>query len=441
MTAVMRAATSALAALLTTIALALAPSAADASEHKVEPRIVGGSQVGSIAEVPWQVLVWVESPDSQFRLYCGGSVVSPSRIATAAHCVVDDDGEVVPASWVTVYAGSTNWFGFKQVRDAAAVSPHPGYSTETYAYDAAVIELEEPLTLGPGVQPIELAETDPPVGAMLQVSGWGTTTAYHPEEDNPGDSPDDLMAVLVPLWDAEDCKDVYGIYFSELLHLCAGEAGIDACQGDSGGPLVHHAAGGPRLVGIVSYGRGCAWPNNPGVYTRVSEPSIRAFLLHGLDVPQPPATPPGPGPQPPQQPLQPQPPTPTMQTPIAPSDQIGVPGDQQRPRARITRVRCTRSTCRLDMTITDPSPSSGIARVEGTVRTRYKARCRGRGRTRTCTKTVTRRLSVRKMRTGGGRLYRLTAGGLRKGSHEFRVTATDKAGNRSAVARATQTTR
>lgn len=53
MTAVMRAATSALAALLTTIALALAPSAADASEHKVEPRIVGGSQVGSIAEVPW----------------------------------------------------------------------------------------------------------------------------------------------------------------------------------------------------------------------------------------------------------------------------------------------------------------------------------------------------------------------------------------------------
>jgi len=430
------------AALVVSLALikaAAVPSAASA-EHKVQPRIVGGAPVASIAETPWQVLLFIAPPDALTGRLCGGSIIAPTRIATAAHCVVDDDGEVVPADWVTVYAGSTRIESFTERQSAAAVATHPDYSDATLAYDAAVIDLAAPPSTGATAAPIALAESDPPVGTLLQVSGWGTTDQYAPGQENPGEPSDELLAVMVPLRDQASCDALY-LHFDGQIQLCAGDDGIDACQGDSGGPLVHHAAGGPRLVGIVSYGRGCAWPNNPGVYTRVSEPSIRAFLLHGLDVPQPPATPPGPGPQPPQQPLQPQPPTPTMQTPIAPSDQIGVPGDQQRPRARITRVRCTRSTCRLDMTITDPSPSSGIARVEGTVRTRYKARCRGRGRTRTCTKTVTRRLSVRKMRTGGGRLYRLTAGGLRKGSHEFRVTATDKAGNRSAVARATRTTR
>jgi len=432
MTAVMRAATSALAALLTTIALALAPSAADASEHKVEPRIVGGSQVGSIAEVPWQVLVWVESPDSQFRLYCGGSVVSPSRIATAAHCVVDDDGEVVPASWVTVYAGSTNWFGFKQVRDAAAVSPHPGYSTETYAYDAAVIELEEPLTLGPGVQPIELAETDPPVGAMLQVSGWGTTTAYHPEEDNPGDSPDDLMAVLVPLWDAEDCKDVYGIYFSELLHLCAGEAGKDSCQGDSGGPLVHHAAGGPRLVGIVSAGAGCAWPNLPGIYTRVT--AVREFLLSAPAVGASAPPPPTPVPSQPPAPVEPW----AADEDACAEDDSGCRRDGASPQVKVLKAACAGSTCRVEVSVTDAAPSSGIYRVSGTVHTSFKAKCGRRRAARKCAKTASRRMSVQ--RRSGGR-YRLTARGLRRGTHEIRIIATDRAGNRSRAVAVTRKSR
>ena len=98
---------------------------------------------------------------------------------------------------------------------------------------------------------------------------------------------DDLRAAQVPIIADSACGSgsVYGGRFDPSTMVCAGylSGGVDACQGDSGGPLQSLlAAGGFRLVGITSWGEGCAQPNAPGVYTRVAGPVIRPLV--GADV-------------------------------------------------------------------------------------------------------------------------------------------------------------
>ena len=79
-----------------------------------------------------------------------------------------------------------------------------------------------------------------------------------------------LLRVEVPFVDAETCEDDYTGYAISDKMICAGEKGKDSCQGDSGGPLVTYDNGEPVLVGVVSWGIGCAYEGYPGVYARVS---------------------------------------------------------------------------------------------------------------------------------------------------------------------------
>ena len=103
-----------------------------------------------------------------------------------------------------------------------------------------------------------------PVGD-LQAIGWGTLVEG-------GSIPDRLQEVTVPLVTDAACRAAYLLvnYIYETM-ICAGEAGKDACQGDSGGPLVNTDSNGTvYLVGLTSFGVGCARPRYPGVYTEVS---------------------------------------------------------------------------------------------------------------------------------------------------------------------------
>jgi len=369
-----------------------APAAEAGDGAVVKPRIVGGTDI-PMSQAPWQVLLWIGPPNDEDEGWiCGGSILTPKRIATAAHCIYDEDRRrYVPASWVDVYAGDADSESEGgQYSSTARIIPHPYYDTKSMAYDAALVELSQPLTYVPGaVQPIALATEDPPVGTLLQASGWGTTAKFKDDERNPGGDSRFLKAVMLPLRPAADCQDDLPL---EII-LCAGGVNIDTCQGDSGGPLVHNPGPNAVLVGIVSYGYGCGY--GPGVYTRVSHPAVHQFLTQA-----------------------------SVSVPPVPSTS----GDRVAPRVKITKARCSGSRCTVDVTATDPAPSSGIARVEGTVRTRYKARCGGG---RSCAKTSTRRMTARRI---SGSKYRLTVKNLRRGTHEIRVTATDKAGNRSKVA-------
>lgn len=227
------------------------------------PPIIGG-QPASITEHPWVVYL---AEDQGARQFCGGTVAEPDKIVTAAHCVRDrqpQDVDVVAGREDTRTQEGT-------VAGVTDIWLHPDFQRPESGADVAVLTLDQRLDQ----QPLQLAsEQDAALytpGAEATVLGWGAT-----EE---GGSPSTLLRkVTVPISSDEDCSRAYGSEYVPEAMVCAGEpeGGMDACQGDSGGPLVVR----DKLVGIVSFGRGCARPDTPGVYTRVAtyEEEIRAQL-------------------------------------------------------------------------------------------------------------------------------------------------------------------
>lgn len=148
---------------------------------------------------------------------------------------------------------------------ASAIYSHESYSSYTLDNDIAIIKVATPLKLGStNAQKVALpaSGSDPAVGNKLRVSGWG----YLKEG---GSLPANLMRVDVDVVDRSQCNSLYGSNQITSNMICAGDVkngGKDSCQGDSGGPVVLSN----QVVGIVSWGYGCARPGYPGVYTRVS---------------------------------------------------------------------------------------------------------------------------------------------------------------------------
>jgi secreted trypsin-like serine protease len=128
--------------------------------------------------------------------------------------------------------------------------------------------------------PVLVGTSDPSTGTKLVVTGWGDTK---PNDPNPGCCfPIALRKVTVPLASRSNCNDgnSYGGQITSTM-FCAGlnGGGKDSCQGDSGGPIARKRSDGKRvLTGIVSWGVGCAEPNLFGVYTRISNASIKSFI-------------------------------------------------------------------------------------------------------------------------------------------------------------------
>jgi secreted trypsin-like serine protease len=239
-----------------------------ASAQQEEKRIVGGVET-KIEKYPWQVSILAASQ------FCGGSLVSPRWVLTAAHCFYGDktdgyrrtrDSDVRVKSGVTNYAAEGSW---SQVE---AVKPHPGYNPDWeaggWAHDIALIKLKAP-TAGKSRKIDRLADAELvlPAGQILEVTGWGETRYMK------GDRQKKLRMAKVPYQDTATCNAPEandGRVKAGML--CAGrpEGKVDACRGDSGGPLVWRKLKGPVLVGVVSWGEGCARQLKYGVYTRVS---------------------------------------------------------------------------------------------------------------------------------------------------------------------------
>ncbi|MBI5104674.1 MAG: serine protease [Solirubrobacterales bacterium] len=276
-------------ALVLLSALALVPQAVAANADR---SIVGGGTIPATG-VPYQALVRVLDPP--YVYLCGGTIRDARHVITAAHCVLKEDGTPWELAKFAVSAGTDTWkppADGAQNATVAAVATHPGYDPAKYWYDAAVITLQAPGfdLSGPGVRAVgALAVSDPPLATALQVSGWGWTQAYEPaQESSQNQTPSNLLKAAT-ITRSSACPSAYGTFFDATSQLCAGQPGTDACHGDSGGPLISGAPSAPVLVGIVSAGAGCASSTYPGLYTRVAEPSIRAFLLDPTVVPDPPA--------------------------------------------------------------------------------------------------------------------------------------------------------
>jgi trypsin len=218
-----------------------------------EARIVGGAPA-PISQHPSTVAL-VTSSGFQF---CGGSLISPTVVATAAHCVAGRN----PADLRVVAGRSDLNQPGGVIADVAQITAYPGYTSPGYGMDAAVLSLGVALPYRT-IAPAQTSDRDLyEAGTMATVLGWGRTA-----EDGSA-SPDQLRTTQVPLLSDAACQAAYPGLYDPNSMVCAGytQGGKDACQGDSGGPLI---AGG-KLIGLVSWGEGCARPGKPGVYTRVA---------------------------------------------------------------------------------------------------------------------------------------------------------------------------
>ncbi|KAF2885458.1 hypothetical protein ILUMI_20738 [Ignelater luminosus] len=227
----------------------------------LDGRIVGGRNA-TIEELPYQLSLLSEGSH-----ICGAVILSENRALTAAHCTYGG-----PPEPLSVRAGSTYLNQGGEIYQVLEYYSHPLYGTGPLDYDISVLFVET-IKLGSGAQPIPLCKENEEVevGALATVSGWGTLWTG-------GSLPITLQRVEVSKVSDSYCNSRYDSITPRMTCYGFEEGGKDSCQGDSGGPLVHDGV----LVGLVSWGSGCARPNYPGVYTKISNSEIHRHIINYL---------------------------------------------------------------------------------------------------------------------------------------------------------------
>jgi trypsin len=309
------------------------PAAAAASAQEADrpgQRIVGGDPA-SAGEYPAQAFVQTPLGD------CGGSLMAPTKVLTAAHCVFGVEA-LTPAYAVCLGELDPTPCASGDTFGVANVDRNASYNALTNQNDTAMLTLDRaaPFT------PLRLVDTADSAlwadGVLARIVGWGTTSEG-------GDPSEVLLEADVPMVSDQECSDAYDDSFDPATMVCAGDGVHDTCQGDSGGPLM--VFDGPELVlaGVTSFGEGCADPDFPGVYARVGADPLNSWVRErsgqgtsdggtSTDTSPPPPSPPPP-------------PPPDL---LAPGLKIAVPGGQRLGRAlkrglRL-RFRCSEA-CRL----------------------------------------------------------------------------------------------
>ena len=281
------------ATLVTSLILGIIPSAyalqSDSQNDTVEAQVVGGTPVASMADAPWQVaLISTAAGNNNDGQFCGGSIISREWIVTAAHCV---DGTTTVNDFV-ILAGTPTLSTTGPVSGTAVEEIHicsqwlESQITRGFYYcDVAILKLAEPLVSSPGqIEAIALPpafgprnnEAELATGTIAKLSGWGSTWFNSPYTGNDWNFngteskyPTRLQVGNVEIYrsDTPQCQSVGNLYDANAM-ICAGTVDylIDACQGDSGGPLAMFIEGRWELIGVTSWGRGCAW-DTPGIYT------------------------------------------------------------------------------------------------------------------------------------------------------------------------------
>lgn len=275
-----------LAGALTVLASAISPQSATAVE--VSSRIVGGDDADR--EYPWMVALYANG-----GFICGGVVVSNNWIATAAHCVYQDednsgDATAYDASYFDVVIGQATHYSSTSTASSAGVDVYeiesvvinPDYDEDTIDYDIALLELATPYyEAGPAIITADQFDTIEE-GDLITNIGYG----YMSTDSNASADeviPTTLQQADLPYVPDNECYwDNWNLVTDNMF--CAGYIGssvnIDSCSGDSGGPMFMELDGQLTLVGLVSWGSSdCA--EVPGVYTNVS--NLRSWVLDNID--------------------------------------------------------------------------------------------------------------------------------------------------------------
>ncbi|XP_062395694.1 trypsin-3-like [Sardina pilchardus] len=216
-----------------------------------DDKIVGGYECVKNS-VPWQVSLY------DGYNYCGGTLLSPEWVLSAAHCYQSSPTEVRLGEHHIREPEGTE----QHIMSAKSVR-HPEYNPRTVDNDVMLIKLSQPAVINQYVQTMALPSACAPAGTVCLVSGWGNI-----RDSNSGSRyPEKLQCLEIPTIHDDICwNDAYPFQVTDNM-MCAGfmEGGKDSCQGDSGGPLVCNG----EVQGIVSWGKGCAMRNKPGVYAKV----------------------------------------------------------------------------------------------------------------------------------------------------------------------------
>ncbi|MBY3074202.1 trypsin-like serine protease [Rhizobium laguerreae] len=249
-------------------------------------RVIGG-QTAKKGEWPWQVKILAPDPEQRGRFggHCGGSLISPRWILTAAHCVTSGRSgkQDLFARDLLIVEGKSKIDKVIAVdgpdKPGLAVEEviiHEDFDRKVFANDIALIKLSEPAKSKPAILASASDDEVEAAGHPAVVTGWGYTKADHGWDDKY--LPTELQEVELPIVPREDCRAAYRDSSMRMnpideRNVCAGYAkgGKDACQGDSGGPLVAQRPDKRWIqLGIVSWGAGCAEAEHYGVYTRVA---------------------------------------------------------------------------------------------------------------------------------------------------------------------------
>jgi len=289
----------------------------DNGNHQMQPTIVGGVEATPFA-YPWMVALVTEIRGEIYQ-FCAGTLISDRYIVTASHCV--EAGYVMKA-----VIGRHNLADESTgaIVDVEEMITHPDYNPDSMTADIAILKLAQRVDYEPiDLITAELATTYVQPNQEVQILGWGLTAEKNYREinlmgvqgsessssinnnENDNNNMEEisnaildskielneeieskwvvaasgssvLRTLFVPLVSRDECNAGYysETHMRPILpdQLCAGipQGGQDSCQGDSGGPVIQTIQGKPYLVGVVSWGIGCARPNLYGVYSRVS---------------------------------------------------------------------------------------------------------------------------------------------------------------------------